>query len=243
MKQTISVLIICLTSVIGTSAQDIAQQFPSVKEVKLDLKKCSVTILKRTDNANTIDFKFVNAKNQKAPIIELGNGRLRIDQSYEPGFFTMLDTDAELQLTVPDGIDFNIQMEDGDLSLVNVTGSFNSFLHKGDINGTVSTTGASHFESESGDVNIKLMKGLDFNISVASGSSTATLDFAGQAINGKVKMEAFYGSGTINSPLAFSSQNIIQSDGPNYITKSVAIGEKDINITLSTGPGTISLVL
>lgn len=239
MKKLLLVFIISTGITIPVYPLELNKKFIKVKEVKLSLEKCNVTIIKRMDHEDAIDIKFVNDKSVPSPTIEFNNNRLTINQSYAGGMFTK---EAELQLIVPDGVVFDITIEDGDLVITKVKGSFASFLHNGKIQGDLATTGISRFESESGKVYVKLQDALNFSILVASGSSNATLDFAGFKIYGKIKMVAFYSKGAIIAPLSFERQEIVKSDGPDYITKSVTIGDKDIDITLSTGPGTIEII-
>lgn len=238
MKSTIFILIFFQSLVFqNTTDSKFLKSFNKVKTIQLTLKKCHVRIYRENLEPNTITISF--KENTRRIASNLKDGMLIIDERDEAGYFSPYN---EIKIFVPDGIDFIISMESGDLTIDQVKGTFTSFLHKGEINGKISVQSASSFESESGNVNLKLLDNLNANLFVASGSAKATLDFGGTQPASRITATCFYPQGEIIAPFQFTQEEIFRNYGPDYIKKSIDLEDKnEISVNLSTGAGTIQI--
>lgn len=100
--------------------------------------------------------------------------------------------------------------------------------------------GKSMFNTGSGDASVVLASSPQYNISVNSGSGDATLDFNKNKMDGTLIMTANKKNGKITAPFSFDKTEELDDDNNNQvrIRKTAKLGEKDIQIKISTGSGT-----
>ncbi|MEO1050027.1 MAG: DUF4097 family beta strand repeat-containing protein [Bacteroidota bacterium] len=126
----------------------------------------------------------------------------------------------------------------GDVEIENSAGLFKVNVGSGDLDiNDVNITESSSFISGSGDIKVKLSNELNQSISVNSGSGNVTLDFNGTPISGYITMQVRERNGRIEAPFSFEKENVES----NTVTKRTKIGDKEINITLTTGSGVASI--
>lgn len=102
-------------------------------------------------------------------------------------------------------------------------------------------TGASTFNTGSGNAQLELVAELNFDVSISTGSGNATLDFNGQEIAGEFYMRA-NDEDDIRAPFRFDKEYKDDRGGnwrgrSNGYIKEAKIGNKDIQIRISTGSG------
>ena len=105
----------------------------------------------------------------------------------------------------------------------------------------VAITDHSRFNTGSGSIDVVLSAELNSDVSLNTGSGSATLDFNGQTIAGIFTLEA-NSKNSISAPFDFDKE--YEEDGGSgwrgrnkrYI-KEATIGNKDIRIDISTGSG------
>ena len=133
---------------------------------------------------------------------------------------------------------FKINLGSGDIEANKLTGEFSMNVGSGDIMASdLSLTAASSFNSGSGDAQVVLKSALKNDISIASGSGNATLDFNGLEIQGEITMKANKRHGDISAPFEFDKVSEEEHGSQTIITKTAKIGNSDIKIKVSTGSG------
>jgi hypothetical protein len=133
---------------------------------------------------------------------------------------------------------FKINLGSGDIEANKLTGKFSMNVGSGDIHASdLSLTAASGFNSGSGDTKVVLKSDLKYDISIASGSGNATLDFDGLEIKGEITMKANKRHGDISAPFEFDEVIEEERGDQTIITKKVKIGNSNIKIKVSTGSG------
>jgi len=130
---------------------------------------------------------------------------------------------------------FRLNVGSDGINLREVSGSMRVNVGSGDIDARgIELTGASTFNSGSGDTNVELASALIHDISINSGSGNATLDFDGNEISGDIEMRAHSRNGRIKAPFKFQREYFDQ----DTMVKEVRLGNSDNSITISTGSGT-----
>jgi len=130
----------------------------------------------------------------------------------------------------------------GSISGKDSQGKFSLNVGSGDIEvEELTLSGASSFNSGSGDAELSLAVPLEFDIGVNSGSGDARLDFAGNKIEGLVIMQANKRNGTIRAPFEFDSTEKEDRGSQVIIKKTRQFGTKNIRIKISTGSGSAEI--
>lgn len=133
---------------------------------------------------------------------------------------------------------FKVNLGSGDIEANRLTGEFSMNVGSGDIIASdLSLTAASGFNSGSGDAKVVLKTALKNDISIASGSGNATLDFNGLDITGDITMKANKKHGDISAPFEFDSVTEEEHGDQTIIVKKAKIGNSDVKIKVSTGSG------
>jgi hypothetical protein len=151
--------------------------------------------------------------------INIGSGSAMIDNS-----------EGDLDLNCGSG---NIRVNQSKAAFKLNTGS-------GNIAGkSVSLSGASNFNSGSGDASVVLASSPQYDIFVNSGSGDAELNFNGNAIAGEVIMEASKEHGKIVAPFEFDkTEEIGRGNKDDLTVRKTAIKGKGTNkIKVGTGSG------
>lgn len=150
---------------------------------------------------------------------------------------------GDINFSKADG-DFKMNTGSGDVDGKDVSGYMSFNTGSGDVEvRNLKLSDNSSFNSGSGDVEISLGAPLDYDISVNSGSGDAVLDFQDQKIEGMIIMRANKRSGRIVAPFKFDKEEEIENGRYNTtIEKTAKIGNKDVQISVSTGSGTAEIV-
>jgi len=144
---------------------------------------------------------------------------------------------GDVDLSSSKGV-FKINLGSGDIEASKLTGEFSMNVGSGDIDGSdLRLTAASSFNSGSGDARVILRSELKNDISIASGSGNATLDFNGLGIKGDITMKANKKHGDISAPFEFDSVTEEEQGNQTIVKKTAKIGNSDIKIKVSTGSG------
>jgi hypothetical protein len=128
----------------------------------------------------------------------------------------------------------------GKIGLSKIKGACSVNVGSGDIDAQdITLTGKGSFNSGSGDASVVLASSPEYTISVNSGSGDATLDFNKNKMDGTLIMTANKKNGKITAPLSFDKTEELDDDNNQVrIRKTAKLGEKDIQIKVSTGSGT-----
>lgn len=167
------------------------------------------------------------------------------------GDIRLEDTEGELSFNTGSGDirsnggrgSFRFNAGSGNIELLNVNGTFEINTGSGDIeSGNLQLNGPGKFNSGSGDAVVSLSGNLDHSISIASGSGDAKLRFNGAPIEGEVTMTANERNGDIVAPFKFDKEETIEDGNSSpRIRKTTKLGNKDIQIKVSTGSGTAEI--
>ncbi len=133
---------------------------------------------------------------------------------------------------------FKINIGSGNIAAIKLTGKFSMNVGSGDIDATgLTLTAASAFNSGTGDARVVLKSALNNNISIASGTGNATLDFNGIEIKGEITMKANKRHGDISAPFDFDDVTEEKRGDQTIVTKTAKIGNSSTKINVSTGSG------
>jgi DUF4097 and DUF4098 domain-containing protein YvlB len=134
--------------------------------------------------------------------------------------------------------EFKINIGSGNIDANKLNGKFSMNVGSGDIQGrNLTLNDASSFNSGSGDVEVVLVSALKHDISLASGSGDATLDFNGIEIMGEIIMKANKRHGEISAPFKFDSITEERQGNQTIVKKTAKIGDSDVQIKIATGSG------
>jgi len=186
-----------------------------------------------------------------------GSGRVEVEgiKGYSrlttgSGSISAEDMEGELKVNTGSGAirvrdingDSDLNTGSGSIRVNNATGGMQYNTGSGSIDAiNVSITDHSRFNTGSGSIDVVLSAALDSDVSLNTGSGSATLDFNGQTIEGKFTLEAS-GKNNISAPFKFDKE--YEEEGgrgwrgrdKRYI-KEAEIGSKNIHIDISTGSG------
>lgn len=164
-----------------------------------------------------------------------GSGEFSAD-SFE-GSMKINTGSGDVDLTNSKG-EFRINLGSGDIEASKLSGEFSMNVGSGDIDTKdIVLTGASSFNSGSGDVRITLESALKNDISVNSGSGNAILDFNGTKVEGEVTMKANKKNGDISAPFEFDEVTEEGNGNQTIIKKTAKIGSSNVKIKIATGSG------
>jgi DUF4097 and DUF4098 domain-containing protein YvlB len=167
--------------------------------------------------------------NEGSGTIEVDNLKGRLDADTGSGRMKISNSTGDMRLDTGSG----------KISLNAVTGALRVNAGSGDIRAkALNITGSSDFDSGSGDTTIEIVSELNHDIRIDTGSGNAILDFNGNPIAGKIEMRANRRHGEISAPFAFDKEFTEDGHYDAIMVKQASIGDKDIQITISTGSGT-----
>jgi DUF4097 and DUF4098 domain-containing protein YvlB len=130
----------------------------------------------------------------------------------------------------------DVKLEDAqaEISLKTASGSVKAL--------SVTVTGASEFKCASGDVLVKLAKTADFDLTLASASGDAVLDYNGNTVKGAFEFSARVKDGRIVSPFNFDEEEVVTRYRRDkyHVKRFSRNGEKPV-ITIKTSSGKAEL--
>lgn len=197
-----------------------------------DISARDVTLNIRS-NTGSGDVKF----NRFRGDIDINTGSGNIDMEDYNGSLKLNAGSGDVDLTDAKGA-FKVNLGSGDVELNDLDGRFSINTGSGDIEAdNVIIAEASHFNSGSGDAEVKLKADLEANISINSGSGDAILDFNGTKLAGEVTMKASKEHGDISAPFKFDSETEEGHGRQAVMVKKAKLGNSDIKIGIATGSG------
>ena len=207
-------------------------------------------------NASSGDLQIDDLKIEVDANISSGDVELRgltgeIDVNTSSGDIDIDNVDGDLRINASSGSievadskgDIDLNASSGNIRINRFTGAFGVNVSSGDIIASgLDITGSSYFNSSSGDTEVVLTSGLDYDISVNSASGDAILDFNDNAIEGEIVMKASKNHGRIVAPFDFDKEYEEDRGRQVIMIKEGKIGNKDIRIRVSTGSGTARII-
>lgn len=134
--------------------------------------------------------------------------------------------------------EISLKVASGDIEIEQAKGEFKVQTASGDINGSdISIENESQFKVASGDVEIILAESTDHDLTLASASGDAILDYNGNPIKGWFEFTALVEDGMIISPFKFDKEEIEEKWGKKYAVKSFKKGGDTPKIYIKTASG------
>lgn len=134
--------------------------------------------------------------------------------------------------------EISLKVASGDIEIEQAKGKFKVQTASGDINGSdISIENESQFKVASGDVEIILAESTDHDLTLASASGDAILDYNGNPIKGWFEFTALVEDGMIISPFKFDKEEIEEKWGKKYAVKSFKKGSNTPKIYIKTATG------
>ena len=210
---------------------------------------------------DNLSVKFVTGSGD----IEASGLAIDLNATTGSGDFTFNGVSGDLECTTGSG-DVELENAGGSISATSGSGSFRVTKSKGNlklttgsgshklsesaaefhvttgsgrINGTaMSLEGASSFTTGSGTAEVQFASSPKHDVSIASGSGDAILNFNGNEINGEIVMKASKKHGSIEAPFEFDKTEEIEHSGSDVTIKKTAVrGTGKPKISISTGSG------
>jgi Putative adhesin len=171
----------------------------------------------------------------------------QIEATTGSGDLTLQDSNGEIEVTIGSGsavvqnTQGNIKLTcgSGNIRVADSNAAFAMTTGSGDVvSKNITLNGSSSFTSGSGDTNVILAATPKYNISLASGSGNAELDFNGHEIVGEVVMQANKRNGNITAPFDFEKVEEIENGHDQITVKKTAVkGGGSNRVRVSTGSG------
>lgn len=140
------------------------------------------------------------------------------------------------------GKDISIKGASSDIEVEDITGAMEIKTASGEIQAEgIVITGESEFKTASGDVFVDLAKSSDHDLTLASASGDAVLNYNGNAIYGYFEFSAKEDDGEIESPFKFDTEEMIVKYGQKYMKKSFTRKSKTPRIIIKTASGKAAL--
>lgn len=181
---------------------------------------------------------------------EIAGLNIEFEMNSGSGDFDMRNSKGEIEISTGSG---NIEINDsegwfrlgtgsGDIDLEDLLAEVNAQTGSGDIEANnIELSERSYFGTGSGDSEVMLAKPTNFDISVSSGSGDASLDFNGNVIEGEIVMTVNKKRGEIRAPFDFDSEEEIDEGRNTKLKKTKKLGDKDVQINVSSGSGTAKI--
>ncbi len=134
--------------------------------------------------------------------------------------------------------EISLKAASGDIEIEQAKGEFKVQTASGDINASdISIENESQFKVASGDVEVTLTESVAHDLTLASASGDAVLDYNGNPIKGWFEFTALVEDGMIISPFKFDKEEIEEKWGKKYAVKSFKKGSDTPKIYIKTASG------
>lgn len=139
------------------------------------------------------------------------------------------------------GAGHELSAASGDISLGNLKGDCQISCASGSITGDgLSLTGESQFKSASGDLRIKLASAPTGDITLASASGDASLDFNGLPMTGSFEMTARKDR-PLTAPFKFDTEEEFEKNGKTYIKKTAVRQGSSPHFVIKSASGKVEV--
>ena len=196
----------------------------------LNAQDIDINITSNSGSGNVIGKKLKGSLTSNS-----GSGNTELDQF--DGELSVNAGSGNVELADSKG-EFSVNLGSGNVEGEGNSGEFSVNVGSGDIEmEDAIITGASSFNSGSGDATVIISAPLQDNISINSGSGDATLDFNGQTVEGVFTMKANKQNGDISAPFEFDSEVEEENGRQTTVKKMAKVGNSSVEIKIGTGSG------
>ena len=166
---------------------------------------------------------------------QTGTGEIEILDS--EGEFDLSSGTGDLEIENCKG-EIEVHSGTGDIIIERCAGNFDVHSGTGNVDATeVTLEFEGNFNSGTGDAELKLPKGSEYDLTLGSGTGNAVLDMAGQPIVGYFELVCHKRRGRIRSDLPFDREEEIGQRDHSELVKSFTKGGKTPSYTVRTGTG------
>jgi len=164
------------------------------------------------------------------------SGNIRLIQS--SGNLKIKSASGDIELVKGNGDQIDVATASGDIQINSLQGACKIKSASGEVAvNDVQIKGPSAFKTASGDVQVKLGSPLEFDVTIASASGDAVLNFNGQPLRGEFILTAKKDSGNIKAPFKFDKEEEFEEYDHVYIRKIATRGTSSPRITVKTASG------
>ena len=188
-------------------------------------------------NTGTGDIEISGAAGK----YDLNTGTGRIDMTDSEGDFDLNSGTGRINVKGSEG-EFKLNSGTGRVSAKNIKGNIKLNSGTGDVEaGNITIEDEGSFNSGTGDAEVISPSGNNYELTVSSGTGSATLDMNGKAIEGNFEFTAHARKGRIDSPVKFDNEEEYYEHDTKYLRKSFTKGKKTPMFYISTGTGKAKL--
>lgn len=165
-----------------------------------------------------------------------------IDIENIEGLIEIRTASGDIEAKELKGKNLSIKGASSDIELKDSTGDFSIKTASGDLDiEGITITGKSEFKTASGEVHVKLAESSEFDLTLASASGDAVLNYNGNPIFGYFEFTAKEDDGRIESPFKFDKEETLYKYGQKYLKKSFTRKNGKPVIIIKTASGTAAL--
>ena len=154
------------------------------------------------------------------------------------GEVSIKSASGDIEIRKLDGQEVELKVASGDIEIVDARGVFDIKSASGDIDAKgVEITNESSFKTASGEVYVKLSKSTKFDLTIASASGDAVLDYNGNPVFGYFEFIARADRGRIIAPFRFDKEEEFFEYGQTYMKKWFQRKSDSPKIMIKTASG------
>lgn len=183
--------------------------------------------------------------------VEVTHLQGNLDFGTASGDVELSDANGEIEIgTASGGIraenlrgELDLGTASGRIVIEDATGEFDVGTASGRINARgIEVTAHSEFSAASGDVEVRLSKSPEHDLTLSSASGDAVLNFDSNPIKGRITMTAKVDRGRIRAPFKFDDEETFYKWDDEYVTKTVTKSGNRPRIKISTASGVAELI-
>jgi hypothetical protein len=238
---------------------EINKTYPKKESIALKVILSNCKLIKSTDDAVHIDVLYSYSQDTYHAVLSEFPDSLFLEEEFSdkspegssswtiavPEYTRLYLSSATGNISA-EGVHSEMKAETGtgSIDIKNSTGIFDLKSGTGNIHGAgICIIGNSRFMSGTGQVNITIASGSDHDITVASGTGDAILNYNGHPLKGHFELIAKHGIGRIVSAVDFEKEEIQSDDHFQYDRKSFKVnGRNTPRIRIETGNGQAKLI-
>jgi len=233
---------------------EINKIYPKKESITLKVILSSCKLIKSTDDAVHIDVLYSYSRDIYQAVLSDFPDSLFLEEKF---FDKSPEGSSSWTIAVPEytrlylssatgnisaeGVQSEMKAETGtgSVDIKNSAGIFDLKSGTGNVHGAgIRIIGNSRFMSGTGQVSITIASGSDYDITVASGTGDAILDYNGNPLKGRFEFTAKHGSGRIVSAVDFEIQEIVSDEHFRYDRKSFKVDDRNTpRIRIESGDG------
>ena len=172
--------------------------------------------------------------------IKTASGEIKVEDSV--GDLSVSSASGDIEARRIKGEEIELKTASGDIEVKDSNGNFEVKSASGDVDAKgVELKGASEFKTASGEIYVKLAVSSKFDLTLASASGDAVLDYGENPVIGYFEFVARADRGRIDSPIKFDKEEEFYHYGQKYMRKSFKRKSDTPRIYIKTASGKAEL--